>query len=743
MNKLTATRPSKRRKVLGEDIPNGDNLRSSGRVLRARALAPQRAQARESSHNDEDEDDHGGGDGPEEPPSQVTTTARSTRRQTGSMRKATESNKDEDVTTTATTAEQADHTPAEPRLRTSGRRRIAPKRYVNDIEAEVTTGWGNKKAPVQNSGTERTTRGGSKRVTRARAAAQPSPAPSRVVAERDEEEDGSLWDVPVDENEIGRDKEDSGAGRPDDEDELIISAQQLQQELVEENEHITEPPKDFPPYAEEFKILCEDNMLDHLSSLVTLVLEKLTRKRLIPLQGLDVEYHTVHQLVEQTVIVGEGNSLLLLGSRGSGKTAVVETAISSLTKDHGDDFHVVRLNGFLHTDDRIALKEIWRQLGRETNMEDEMNKITSYADTMASLLALLSHPEELFGVSEDPDVVATAKSVIIILDEFDLFTYHPRQTLLYNLFDIAQARKAPVAVLGLTTRVDVTENLEKRVKSRFSHRYVFLPRPKSFVDFSEICMAALDIEESELAEDHGNAERNEKHSTLLKGWRKYLQGLFADSTFQSHLQQIYFRTKSAPDFFSSALLPFSTFYQSIISASSSSSTTTSPDLILPTADTFITSSLACADPSPLPFPPSSTSSSTSTTSLPLSLLLTATRITALHDPGLNTSSTTTTPAPLLTLSFPAVYTEYVRLLTSAKASASASGATATAGRVWGRDAAREAWEKLVGWGLVVPAGSSGGAGDGRMYRIEISFEDVVQGVGSGAAGALGRWWRET
>jgi Cdc6-like AAA superfamily ATPase len=44
--------------------------------------------------------------------------------------------------------------------------------------------------------------------------------------------------------------------------------------------------------------------------------------------------------------------------------------------------------------------------------------------------------------------------VVFILDEFDLFTTHSRQTLLYNLFDIAQARKAPIVVLGLTARMD-------------------------------------------------------------------------------------------------------------------------------------------------------------------------------------------------------------------------------------------------------------------------------------------------
>lgn len=116
---------------------------------------------------------------------------------------------------------------------------------------------------------------------------------------------------------------------------------------------------------------------------------------------------------------------------------------------------------------------------------------------MASLLAVLSHPSEIL----DSQQGVTSKSVIFIIDEFDLFATHARQTLLYNLFDIAQARKAPIAVLGLTTRIDVVESLEKRVKSRFSHRYVYLSLAKSLPEFWSICKQGLRLDEDHLRDD--------------------------------------------------------------------------------------------------------------------------------------------------------------------------------------------------------------------------------------------------
>lgn len=197
----------------------------------------------------------------------------------------------------------------------------------------------------------------------------------------------------------------------------------------------------------------------------------------------------------------------------------MEAVLDELSEEHRHNFHIVKLNGFIHTDDKLALRDIWRQLGREMDVEDELTaKTSSFADTLASLLALLSHPTEI----SDVDDGSTAKSVIFVLDEFDLFTTHPRQTLLYNLFDIAQSRKAPIAILGLTTRVDVVESLEKRVKSRFSHRYVHLPLPKSLSVYWDICRAGLSVDLNEIVEqgfDPGLAGQDE----FLEYWNSMLE----------------------------------------------------------------------------------------------------------------------------------------------------------------------------------------------------------------------------
>jgi len=349
--------------------------------------------------------------------------------------------------------------------------------------------------------------------------------------------------------------------------------------------------------------------LTTLDTFKTSLLKPISRQQLTLENAFtEDEYQKVHSLLSQTVLAGEGNSMLVIGSRGSGKSSLVESVISDLSTGHRDDFHVVRLNGFIHTDDKLALREIWRQLGREMEVEDETSGRSNYADTLTSLLALLSHTPE----NTDPDTVepqpeVTAKAVIFILSEFDLFASHPRQTLLYNLFDIAQSRNAPIAVLGLTTKISVVESLEKRVKSRFGQRFIHLSLPgRSFSTFTTMCKTALQPPKTAISASlQLSASKHAELNALNVAWRRYLDHLFTTPALLTHLRTIHSTTASLPAFLNSALVPLSLL---------------SPTCI-PTAEAFTTHSLAPPDskrksPHPQLSPTSYPSSIRSKTILP-------------------------------------------------------------------------------------------------------------------------------
>lgn len=449
---------------------------------------------------------------------------------------------------------------------------------------------------------------------------------------------------------------------------------------------------------------------------------KVTRERPMQLVGLEEEYRKVSALIKQTVTAGESNSMLLIGARGSGKTALLNRAIREHSSKYGDDFHVVRLNGFLHTDDKIALREIWRQLGREMEIDEGEDTIKNYADTLTTLLALLSHTGESGQVT---------KSVVFIMDEFELFATHPRQTLLYNLFDIAQSSKAPIAVLGLTTRIDVAESLEKRVKSRFSHRYVHLGLAKNFPAFEQICRAGLSIsiEEDLTAEEKkilgldsespaslfpSTDKQDQVAPTIVDEWNSLVERILASDEITRLLRRIYYHSKSVPDFLCATIFPLAT-----LPLTSASTTVVETDAL---AAHFITS----MQTNTFQAPDSKLALLPSLSGLQLALLICAARLHAIYNTDV--------------VSFVLAYEEYKTLASKAKLQASAAGALAqgAGARVWGKEVAKDAWEALLECGLVMEDGRAVAAGGSG--RVDVGLEEI--GASGTDLGMWARWCKE-
>ncbi|CAB4069968.1 ORC4 [Lepeophtheirus salmonis] len=165
----------------------------------------------------------------------------------------------------------------------------------------------------------------------------------------------------------------------------------------------------------------------------------------------DCIYNDLRNLMETTLLRGESNSALLLGPRGVGKTRLAHRALQSFHRENGEilgEGLEVFLHGLLQTDDRMALKEITKQLMLENVVGDKV--FGSFAEHLEFLLKSLQSGGR-----------TKSKPIIFLLEEFDLFASHHNQTLLYNLFDVAQSKAAPICVIGLSCQLDVIERLEK------------------------------------------------------------------------------------------------------------------------------------------------------------------------------------------------------------------------------------------------------------------------------------------
>ena len=503
----------------------------------------------------------------------------------------------------------------------------------------------------------------------------------------------------------------------------------------------------------------------HIDRLKSSIISVLTRRDHIPPIGVSNQLQKVISLLRQTVLAGEGNSMLIIGPRGSGKTTLVEHAISEISDEVQETFHVIRLSGFICTDDKIALREIWRQLGQEIEelvLEDSDGpRGINYADALTRLLALLNHPAHRDEASEkhvDENSRKSTKAVIFVLDEFHLFASHTRQTLLYNLFDCAQTSSAPIAVLGLSTKLNLAEMLEKRVKSRFSQRQVVIGPPKTLQAFKELCSAALippypsmskPTFAAKLVQRQHVHDGEQAYDDLRLAWASYVSAcLFvseSDPEFAIYLAQLFARPSAVSLFQATALLPITCIGADQIPIGQSFLSMNEPSRTHANAHTII--GVASSPPdSKLPL-------LSCLSILEMSLVICTARTEIVLDSGLATATSLSSAC-----TFDTVYLEYLDLATRAKVINTASpfklnSVGASTGRVFSKKIAKGAWENLCKLGILTVAGSTSRvgsvlpAGSGHVWRCEVALEEIACIIGTGTAwggsGAiLARWCRE-
>ncbi|CAH0514244.1 unnamed protein product [Peronospora belbahrii] len=181
------------------------------------------------------------------------------------------------------------------------------------------------------------------------------------------------------------------------------------------------------------------------------------------LTNKDVQVTQLERLFERTVQFGENQSGFLLGSVGSYRHSIVACAMSNLRATYGD-FTVVYLNGVILQNELEAFKELTAQLTRATAVK---------------------HPYCF--------VDRRCLTGIYAFEHFVQEKSNNKQMLLYNLLDWLQATDIKMGVLGITDNYNVVDNLEKRVRSRFSNFQIVVERP-SFAKIRQYLVDLLSVD---------------------------------------------------------------------------------------------------------------------------------------------------------------------------------------------------------------------------------------------------------
>ncbi|CAD5317809.1 unnamed protein product [Arabidopsis thaliana] len=241
----------------------------------------------------------------------------------------------------------------------------------------------------------------------------------------------------------------------------------------------------------------------------------------------DSNYSKLKFIVSTSITEGCNNSMLLLGPRGSGKAAVLDLVVGDLLEQFPDSVSVIRLNGLLHSDDNCAFKEIARQLCMEHHLL--FSKMASFDDNSQFIIAML----RACGLAH--------KTIIFVLDEFDMFAQARILRLLYSLLDAMQSVTSQAVVVGISSRLDADQLLEKRVRSRFSHRkFLFLPPSREELDGLFVHLLSLPADSGFPSGYVSRFNDKIKNLTSDTRFKDILKTLFnANSTVNSFLKFIF------------------------------------------------------------------------------------------------------------------------------------------------------------------------------------------------------------
>ena len=180
---------------------------------------------------------------------------------------------------------------------------------------------------------------------------------------------------------------------------------------------------------------------------------------------------------------------------------------------------VVRLAGVLHWEEQHALKAVARQLcaalgcpyvasaSFEENLKffhdtlRSVSKCGAPSSPLSKCACVLDLTNvrglplsqwvtalecEAGGNGSGAAACRAKQAAIFVLDDFHLFTRRGRPTTLYNLLDALQAHGVKAAVVATSVDHGAVDAMEKRARSRFSHRKVVVPPPCDVTDGHEV-----------------------------------------------------------------------------------------------------------------------------------------------------------------------------------------------------------------------------------------------------------------
>ncbi|SBT41177.1 conserved Plasmodium protein, unknown function [Plasmodium ovale wallikeri] len=118
--------------------------------------------------------------------------------------------------------------------------------------------------------------------------------------------------------------------------------------------------------------------------------------------------------------------------------------------------YIIRVSAYLYRDDLQCIKSILTQLHNYVNADEKMENNLLLNDYIIKLENILV------------EVNKEKKQTLLIIENVEKFCLQNKQNLLYTLFDLLHKKNICINIICLTNVLDITQTLEKRIKSRFT-----------------------------------------------------------------------------------------------------------------------------------------------------------------------------------------------------------------------------------------------------------------------------------
>ncbi|CRG95064.1 conserved Plasmodium protein, unknown function [Plasmodium gallinaceum] len=161
----------------------------------------------------------------------------------------------------------------------------------------------------------------------------------------------------------------------------------------------------------------------------------------------------------ETSNIGEGNE-----NENSEFNEKYRKIVEEIKAEENEErcIYTIRISAYLYKDDLQCIKSILSQLYNYLNKEEKMETNLLLNDYIIKLENILI------------EINNNKKQTLLIIENVEKFCLQNKQNLLYTLFDLLHKKNICINIICLTNVLDITQNLEKRIKSRFTFEMIHI-----------------------------------------------------------------------------------------------------------------------------------------------------------------------------------------------------------------------------------------------------------------------------